>query len=154
MPLNVLELLEEFERIIDGSPNIDALKMIRETLDDKVFGYELVRYAKEINDPDSRNDLLSRIRHLQRRIEDRREDRNYQKEQAVHIGVVGGVGLIGGSIVAAASATFPVIVLIPIFGGLWMAFSGYSGGRRLSQEANVYRHLAQRLGELWEKIDV
>jgi hypothetical protein len=154
MPLDVPSLLDEFERLIGGSPDIDALKLIRETLDDAAFGAELVRYLKAINDPDILNKNLRRIRHLKRDIQDRSEDRNYQKEQAVQFGVVGGVGLIGGSIVAAASATFPFIVLIPICGGAWMAFSGYFGGRRLNQECQVYRHLSERLDELLEMVNV
>jgi len=114
---DVVEFFENVERAIAGSPAATELREIRDVLDDPAYVDELARFLAGVNDPDVLNDLLGRMRRLKRRLEERSEKRKLHKDLVVQMGVVGGVGLIGGSIVTASSATFPLIALIPVAGG-------------------------------------
>jgi hypothetical protein len=98
---------ENLERTLEESPSAGELRDVRDILDDPSYEAELARFIAGINDPDVLGDFLARMRRLRRRMEERCEKRKLQKEIVVQMGVVGGVGLIGGSIIAAASATFP-----------------------------------------------
>jgi hypothetical protein len=148
--MHIAELLREIEEAVGSSPSVDRLRAIREALDDPAFEAAVVEYVKGLNDPDSLSDVLARLRRLKRQAEDRAEDRKLHADLAVRIGVTTGVGLIAGGIVAAVSAMVPLLMMIPVAGGGWMAGTGYFGARRLNEESQLYRHLAERLTKLSE----
>lgn len=62
------------------------------------------------------------------------------------------MGLIGGSIVAAASAAIPLIALIPVAGGVWMAFQGFLSSSRLDEERHLYDQIASLMKPLIESV--
>ncbi len=64
--------------------------------------------------------------------------------------LVGGAALVGGSVIALASATFPLVVLLPIADGAWMAFRGYFEARRIDEERILYGQMAERMGSIVE----
>jgi hypothetical protein len=148
----VAEFIERVEQTLTGAPSAQELREIRDVLDDPAFVAELSRHTNGINDPQILSDLLSRLRRIRRKFEEQCEKRKLHKDVSVQLGVVGGVGLIGGSIVAAASAAFPPIVLIPVFGGAWMAFMGYQGATRLDEERHLYEQLAECMVSILDKV--
>ena len=152
MPQAVADFIEKIEHSLEGSPPVYELREIRDILDDPAYVAELTRFMAGINDPDSLSDLLSKMRRIRRKFEERCEKRKLHKDVAVQLGIVGGVGLIGGSIVAAASAAFPPIVLVPVFGGAWMAFLGLQGATRLDEERHIYEQLAACMTDILDMV--
>ena len=139
MTKNAAELLTEIETDLEGKVDVRRLRDIRDWLDDPAFLAELLSYIRTLNDPDSLNDIRSRIRHRWRLCEERCDQRKLDKEIILQMGVVGGVGLVTGSLIASASATFPFVVMVPIVGGAWMALQGHFGVRRLDAERLLYQ---------------
>ena len=148
MTKNAAELLTEIETDLEGKVDVRRLRDIRDWLDDPAFLAELLSYIRTLNDPDSLNDIRSRIRHLWRLCEERCDQRKLDKEIILQMGVVGGVGLVTGSLIASASATFPFVVMVPIVGGAWMALQGHFGVRRLDAERLLYQQLAERAKQI------
>lgn len=114
-----------------------------DSLDDPAFLAEMKRYARCINDADVLAAFLGTLRRIRRRLEELRDRRLFQKDVAVQLGVVGGVGVIGASIVAAATAALPLIAIVPVGGALWMAALGYVSASRLDEERHIYGQLSE-----------
>ncbi len=149
---NAVDVFAEIVSGLKGEPAVERLREARDILDDPAFVAELIREIKTINDPDVLSDLLARIRRLRRDMEERRDKKLHNKEMIVQMGVAGGVGLVGGSIVAAAAATFPLIVLLPVVGGALMAFMGYRSASKLDGERHLYEQLAEQMNRICEEV--
>lgn len=149
---NVAELFVGIEKDLNDRPDSGRLRDIRDWLDSPALVAELKSYIAGVNDPDVLNDVLARIQRLKRLLEDERNAREHQKDFLSRAGIGGGIGLVTGSLIAAAHATFPPIALISLGGGAWMLLIGYFRSKQLDQEQNLYKQLADRMTEIWGDI--
>jgi hypothetical protein len=113
-----------------GRPDVNTLRALRRRVDDPAFASAVREYYHRLhNDPSVRIEFLAALQDLLRTAQDHKSDLNYAASQIGAIGIGGGVGLIGGSIVAVATAAFPIVAVIPILGGAVMAGTAFFGGR-------------------------
>lgn len=116
--MDVRQAIEELAGQFADRPNLDVLKGVRQRIDDPAFASAITEFStRGHNDPSVRIDFKKALRSLLRAAQDRKSDLDYEATQVGRIGIGGGVGLVGGSVVAAATAAFPIVVLIPVLGG-------------------------------------
>lgn len=150
---DITALFDRLERLLANKHGTAELTEIRDTLDDPLYVREIVRLVGTINDPSVAGYLIGKIRRLRREVEARCEKRKLHKELEVQMGVAGGIGIIGGSIIAAATATFPLIALVPVGGGAWLAYRGYFGAARRDEERHLLEQVAERMRHILEKVE-
>lgn len=153
MAEDITALFDRLERLLDGKPGSAELVKIRDTLDDPLYVKEVVRFVSGINDPSVAAYLLGKIRRLRREVEAKCEKRKLHKELEVQMGVAGGIGIIGGSIIAAATATFPLVALVPVGGGAWLAFKGYFRASKRDEERHLLEQVAERMKHILDRVE-
>jgi hypothetical protein len=135
------------------APDSEALKAIRRTFDDPAFLSALREHMRALNDPDTIAQIRARISELSRECGDLSESRKIHSDIGMRVGVTSGVGLMITSVVAAFTATVPLIGLITVFGGAWMTGTGYYYGNKLNEEAKIYKDISDRAAKIMEAID-
>ncbi len=153
MAEDITALFDRLERLLLGKPSAAELTAIRNTLDDPAYVKEIVRFVNGINDPTVSGYLLGKIRRLRREVQAKCEKRKLHKELEVQMGVAGGIGIVGGSIIAAATATFPLLALVPVSGGAWLAFRGYFGAAKRDEERHLLEQVAERMEHILDKVE-
>jgi hypothetical protein len=153
--MDVIGVLSHIEGVVASTPepDADALRSIRTILDDPSFLWEMKEHIHSLNDPDTIADILTRLTRLMREFGDLSDKRKVASELGFRVGLTTGVGMVAGAIVAAVTATVPWVVLIPIFGGGWMSWTGYHYGTKLSEEAQIYKNLSERMTKIVDSVE-
>jgi len=155
VPIDAVSILGGIEESLRGTPapNAEALRAIRKTVYDPSFLSALSDYIKTLNDPDTIATLRTRVSDLSHECGDLSESRRIHSDIGIRIGITSGVGLMISSVVAAFTAAVPLIGLITVFGGAWMAATGYYYGSKLNEEAKIYKDISERMAKISEAIN-
>jgi hypothetical protein len=151
--VDAAETLRSIEREVADPVSIERLREVREYIGDPAFLAELQEFRRTRNDPDQIADLASVARRLQWCLGDRCEAHKFEGSVLLQGGMAGGIGLIGGCIVAALTATFPLVAVLPVAGGAYMVVRGYLGAKQLDQERHLYEQLAKLTGLVLEVLE-
>jgi hypothetical protein len=129
------------------------LQALRDKVDDAGFERSILEYYATINDPDVADEILSLLRRLKRRLQEAREDRVFEREMLNTVGIGGGVGLFGVGVAAILAVGFPIVALVPIFGGIVMVAVGTVAAHEVSRQRVVIEQVEARVGAVLERLE-
>ena len=151
--MDIREVVDELTEQFSDRPDLETLRAVRQRLDNPAFASAVREYYdRRHNDPSLRIEFKDSLQKLLRIVQDHKSDLDYDAVQVGAIGVGGGIGLVGGGVVAAASAAFPIIVLVPIVGGAVMAGMAFFSGRVLNRERTALEHISTSVGRIIENL--
>jgi hypothetical protein len=152
--MDIREAVEELTEQFSDRPDLRTLRAVRRRVDNPAFASAIREYYnRRHNDPSVRIEFKDSLQRLLRLVQDHKADLDYDATQVGAIGIGGGIGLVGGGVVAAASAAFPIIVLVPIIGGAVMAGIAFVSGKALNRERTALEHISTQVGEIVDNLE-
>lgn len=152
--MDVRQVLEEFEAALDANPrpDTDALQEMLGTLDNAAFIPALKEYLRSRNDPDAKAEVLNRLSDIMRKCSRRSA---VLKNDVINLQIGGSTGgaAVVASIIAIASTTIPGFFIVPLFAGSWVAWTCLRRTPELSEEAQIYADMSERVRRTLEKTD-
>lgn len=145
---STLEILQAWKIDLGDEPDLGALRKMRGQVDTVAFAARFRQEVRSANDPHRRAEAVQAVEDLIHRIGDLAADRGWQSGLIDALGLAGGGTMMGGALVAAATAPFSVLALGPaLFGGalIWL---GSSRSRRVRLESRALQDVETALRRL------
>jgi hypothetical protein len=150
MALDPKLVLSQVRETLDNAPDAKALREVRATLDDPAFFFELSEYLRDVNDADTKAEILSDINAISRHCSDKTAQRKNELTNTRY-GIGAGCALTASGLIGLAAGA-PILLIVAFAGG-WIAAISLSKTGPLSAEEQIYQDIASRAMKIREKFD-
>lgn len=146
------EVFGQIEAELAGRPTLSRLHELRDRIAGQSLHRQALRQLRELNDPESKDRLTGAVRRCAVRAADLSRDRDMDNTLVKQLGVGGGAALAIGSFVASMSVP-PVMLVLPLLGGLAIAASAGRASRSLHRECYVLKDISDSLHAILEQME-